>query len=100
MWFTSLQVFLGLFGRLLCVSRDPYVPMEELDVYSFRKLEDSQQDSDTMSTHSDHDRARIVKSYTRRTAISEWRQLSLVLDRIFLVLFTTAVVIAVVAMMT
>ena len=88
-----IQIVLGVLGKLLCVGRDSYMPLDESEPITFRRLENLQTDQHTFDSVERDDRTKMFKTYARITSVAEWRQMAAVLDRLFLVLFTIIVII-------
>ncbi|ELT97538.1 hypothetical protein CAPTEDRAFT_176086 [Capitella teleta] len=83
------SVFLGVLGRLMCIRRDDYIPVEEAERPMHRVLE-LQADVSLDSDPNDHDN--MMKSYSRLTTTAEWRQLAAILDRLLFFLLTISVI--------
>ena len=88
-----MQIVLGVLGKLLCVERDSYMPLDESEPITFRRLENLQTDQHTFDAVERDDRTKMFRTYARITSVAEWRQMAAVLDRLFLVLFTIIVII-------
>jgi hypothetical protein len=89
------SVMLGGFGRLLCVKRETYMPLENMETPSMRKLE-VMSDGDNNSI--DDDRARIMQTSARAACISEWRQLAVILDRLLFLIFLVIAILVIMVM--
>jgi hypothetical protein len=73
-------------GRLLCIRRDDYIPVEEAE----RPMVVRSDGNGVDTGPSEQDK--MMRSYTRLTATAEWRQLAVVLDKLFFFIFTVMVI--------
>ena len=92
---------LGLCGRLMCVSRDDYMPLSGTGPeHSMRKLEvmsggDGVVEGEEVGNRED-DREQILRNYAKCTQSADWKQLAAILDRLgFLVFFTMALILTI-----
>jgi len=86
----SLQIILGPVAKLLCVSEDQYCdskddkPGDHANSVNLSDVENIQSDPAAQSNEA---RSRELKIYLRRVAMSQWSQLAVVIDRIFIILY-------------
>ena len=85
MVFLLPQVCLGILGRILCVSRDPFMPPAD-------ELKESGDVGEMAAVGSD-DRRQILSAPERLIHTAEWRQLAVLVDRVCLVLFMVVVIV-------
>ena len=92
--------FLGIFGRMMCVSRDDYMPVgggqqdnivRQQDIVSSDVMDDSQKEDD---------REQILRNFARNAQAAEWKQLAVTLDRLSFVLFFVISVITTIALLS
>ena len=88
-------------GRLVCVSRDQYMPVLGVSPdQSLRQLEVISGEMPEDVESSANDREQILMKYARQSQSAEWKQLAVALDRICFVFFAVICIVFSVALTT
>ena len=76
----------GALGRVLCVTKDAYVPVDSEPNMNMRRLEDLSAGPDLDGSGHD-DRSKIMADTRRQNIVSEWRRLAAIIDRLLFLIY-------------
>lgn len=92
------SIFLTCLGKVLCVSRQDYMPTSTTPGTNMRSLEvigDNPGES-----FADEDKAEIFRNFAQSSQMAEWRQLAVVIDRLCLLIYLVLVIFSTIALGT
>lgn len=78
---------LGPLARLLCIRKEDYLPIDDADKGAALEVTTEGGVDGYEATSGEEQKRRSVNTYLRNAAMSEWRQLAVVFDRIFFIIY-------------